>query len=101
MGYGLHITRAECFLDSEAKPISFEEWTSFAAASQDLHTGGAMENPYYSLVSESGQETWLRWSDHQVDVGGSGADASLIAAIVKVASGLSAWVQGDQLEWYD
>lgn len=100
MGYDLHITRAENWGESESAPISFEEWMAFAASSQDLLTGGAMENPYYCLLSESGLATWLRWSDHQVSVGGSGADESLIAMIVKVAAQLSARVQGDDNEWY-
>lgn len=100
MGYELHITRAEIFLDSESNPITFDEWMTFAAASQDLATGSAMKNPYYGLVSESGLATWLQWSDHQVSVGASGADGSLISAIVKVAGELSAKVQGDDLEWY-
>lgn len=100
MGYELHITRAENWVESASAPISFDEWVRFAASSQNLATGGGMENPYYGLLSESGQATWLQWSDHQVSVGGSGADESLIAVIVKVAAQLSARVQGDDHEWY-
>jgi hypothetical protein len=100
MGYELHITRAENWFESERDPISFDEWVTFAASSQELGTGSAMENPYYGLLSESGQATWLQWSNHQISVGGSGADRSLISAIVKIAAQLSAKVQGDDLEWY-
>lgn len=100
MGYELHITRAAFWALSETDPISFDEWMTFAASCPDLVTGGAMENPYYSLLSETGLGTWLQWNGDQVSVGGSGVDRRLMSMIVKIADQLSARVQGDHHEWY-
>lgn len=95
MGYNFHITRARNWFEAESHPISLDEWLEFAGSSPLLTSGGSMENPYFELVGDSGQATWLHWSDGQVSAGGSGADTSIMRSIFHIASQLGASVQGD------
>jgi len=104
MGYQLHITRADSWLDARDAPIDADEWLAAARASPHLAErpgpGGDGDPPTFVLVDGAGHEApKLTWSEGRVDV--RGARAAHLSQLVSVASALGARLVGDDHESYD
>lgn len=106
MGYELHITRAEDWVDSLDEPIAEQEWRDYADSRADLAVNGSIEvegpgeTPVYALEADGSHPLALWWYDGRVEVAGVPGEAA-VPAVVAVARGLRATVQGDDGETYD
>jgi hypothetical protein len=106
MGYELHITRAEDWLDSEENPIAREEWLSFARERNDLveagwiDHGSAGREPVFEWVDEKGKKASLFWSESAVTISGAHGEVSL-QGLVLLAVQLEGRLFGDDGEEYD
>lgn len=105
MGYDLHITRAETWLDASDAPISEAEWMSLVDSDPDLAVSredwverrlsdGSIERVHPVLWK--GCALWLL--DGEVVT--KNPDDSLIAKLVEIAERLGARVLGDEDEEY-
>ncbi len=116
MGYEVHITRAESWLDSDATPITLEEWLAHVAGDPELRLDAAAEAPLadgstlryeseglavwtaYSGHGEDGNMAWLDHRDGHVVV--KNPDEEILGKLCEVAAALGARVQGDDGETY-
>lgn len=102
MGYDLHLTRADEWIDSGATPITIEEWVAagrtapFLAESAELSDGTT--NPVFVLAEGGLDGPAFYWSEGRVVV--RGADEGDVPACVEVARLVSATVIGDDGETY-
>ena len=112
MGYDLHITKAQHWTDSEASPISDDEWRvvvagysdfEFTKAAEVVSPGGTLryENP--GLVVWNGHPNevtvWFDFRHGRVVV--KNPDEATIARMIAVAGRLGARVIGDDGEMYE
>jgi hypothetical protein len=100
LGYEVHITRAESWLDSESRPIELAEWIAFAEAAPDLtpdRQSRAGEAAFRLRVD--GIETWLAWRAGEIY--SKNPPRPVRARMYRVARALDARVQGDEGELYD
>ncbi len=70
MGYDLHITRAENWLDSEAMPISLDEWSAYVAADPEMRMDGYAEaevDGQILRVESDGLAVWVSYSGNGKD----------------------------------
>jgi hypothetical protein len=100
MGYNLHITRADDWVDSERQPIRAQEWLAVVAEDPELRlhpTGG----PYLAVwpgPCRYPDGTWFDWLDGRVFT--KHPDRATVAKMLQLAARLGARVQGDHGEWY-
>lgn len=117
MGYDVHITRADEWLDSDAKPITLEEWTAYVASDPDMRLDGFAETPLrgdgalryeseglavwtaYSGHDKAGNMAWFDHRDSRIVV--KKPDEEILQKMRSVANALHARVQGDEGEFYD
>ncbi len=105
MGFEIHLTRADSWLDSTDAPISVSEWEAFASGRSDLRVSGSVsfeevgEQPVYSWVGPAGEDVSLYWYDHRIEVTGV-SDERCARALVPLAQQLSARVVDDDDEDY-
>jgi hypothetical protein len=102
MGYDLHITRAELWFESDQRPISQAEWLALVEHRIDLRPVGSD----VVLDVPGGIELLLWWRDGQITVNKPyGRDETLYEpitdALVRLASNVSARLQGDDGEAYE
>ena len=99
MGYDLHITRADSWLDSNRVPISPEEWLEVVDADPELKLAG-YNGEYFTLWSGSSrhEEPWFNWWEGNVET--KNPDPPIIAKMIRLATQLGAKVQGDDEEIY-
>jgi hypothetical protein len=100
LGYEVHITRAESWLDRESRPIELAEWVAYAEAALDLSRHGpnsAGEEAFRLRVD--GTETWLAWRAGEIY--SKNPPRPVRARMHRVARALDARVQGDEGELYD
>lgn len=90
MGYELHITRADSWLDSEDHPISQEEWEAFARDEPSLFLDGTV----YGHVCVDGATVSLDWRGGQIAIKGVRSTKAAVA-LVPFAKTLGARLQGD------
>jgi len=106
MGYELHITRAEDWVESLDDPIAEQEWRDYADNAAQLSVngsiglGGTAESPVYALEADGSAPLALWWCDGRIEVAGV-AGESAVPAVLAVARHLRATVQGDDGETYD
>jgi len=117
MGYDVHITRsAEGWWESEAAPITLDEWKEFVEQDAEMRLDSAAEatSPAGETirVESEGLAVWTAYSGH--GVGGNMAwfdwrhgkitvknpDPEILGKMFKVAQALNAKVQGDEEEYY-
>lgn len=101
MGYDLHITRADAWLESESAPITRQEWQDFARSHPTLVEAGSAEigaEPVYDCVDASGLVAALSWQEDHIYVYGFNGDQP--AALLDIASKLDAELFGDDDERY-
>jgi hypothetical protein len=112
LGYDFHITRARRSTDSEAHPITLEEWRACSAADPELEMTGVAEaeTPSGVLRYESpglaiwrahpdGAQAWFDCRDGEIVV--KNPDDAMIAKMIALAGKLGARVQGDDGEVYE
>ncbi len=99
MGYELHITRAESWVDSQEDPITADEWLAYVAKDEEL-TFFAENGPYFAVWNGTGAsaQSWLDWSDGQLYTKNPGRRE--LIKMLQIARYFSAKVRGDEDEIY-
>lgn len=99
MGYDLHLTRADDWVDAESNPIPEALWDSVARARLSSSDQSAAEGgqPIYQLEGSGGSPT-LQWQRGAVTVWGATDDH--VDQLVGLAEALEAHVIGDDGELY-
>jgi hypothetical protein len=115
MGYDLHITRADTWVDSKAVPISSEEWAAYVAADPEMRMEGFAETEVDGRtlrVESPGLAVWVAYSGHGRDgnmawfdhVSGEivvkNPDREIIGKMKRIAAHFRAKVLGDDGESY-
>jgi hypothetical protein len=98
MGYDLHVTRADTWLDSEATPITFDEWQAYFVTDPSLRSGGE-ESPECVLWADHPREPFPIWW-YEGEVRCKNPDEATVAKLVAIARQLGARVLGDDGEEY-
>ncbi len=105
MGYQLHITRADDWIDSENHPIPRAEWHTFADSRPDLRREGTVtwgdigEEPIFEHTCTNGSEVSLWWREGEVKIAGA-YDREAIDTLYPMARELGANLIGDDGEHY-
>ena len=117
MGYDVHITRAQHWLDANENPITLTQWLDYAKSDTEFRIDteavayDRKKRPLLAYASE-GLAVWTAYSKHQA--GGDMAwfdwragritvknpDDEILAKMKRVAAGLGASVVGDDGEHY-
>ena len=109
MGYDVHITRAEDWLESEQTPISLPDWIAYAKSDPEFRLDGFAEAENglrYDNVGlavwtahSSGRPVWFDPTEGRVVV--KNPDEEILRKMAAVAAALKARVLGDDGEAYD
>jgi hypothetical protein len=100
MGYDLHITRAEHWVENEGHEISREEWLELVAGDPEL-SPDPVNGADFALWNGPSRHTdpWFHWSRGNITT--KNPDPPMITKMVRMAAGLGATVQGDEGEIYN
>lgn len=116
MGYEVHITRKENWLDDGGPEITLEDWLDYVASDDEMRSDGyaKAETPEGTLrIDDPGIAVWTAWSKHEVDGGMAwfmhfenrvsvkNPDKEMLKKMHRIASATGAIVQGDEGEAYD
>ena len=117
MGYDLHITRKESWLDEDdSKNISLSEWIEYIMADREMRLDNFAEatatNGEYVGVEAEGMSVWTKyskdglkgnhawfWPNHG-NIAVKNPDAEIRNKMIDIAEKLKAKVQGDDGEIY-
>jgi hypothetical protein len=115
LGYDVHITRAESWLDAEQQPITLDAWLQYVRSDPemrvvghaDAHTDGGMvvyENAgitIWTAYSGDGVDDNHAWFDLQAGcLVVKNPDVEILRKMFRVAAYFGAQVQGDDGENY-
>jgi hypothetical protein len=116
MGYDVHITRAENWVDSGIQAISVEEWLEYVRSDPEMRLDGraeartsdgetaAYENAglavwtAYSQDGKEGNHAWFDFRNGCVVV--KNPDSEILSKMSRIAAHLRGQVQGDDGEDY-
>lgn len=99
MGYDIHITRKEYWVDEDGPTINLEEWLAYVASDPDLRLSPESKSMALMAVPGSKYPTaWLDWD--RGDIYTKNPDEPILAKMLLIASALGAKVQGDDGEFY-
>ena len=99
MGYDLHITRKEFWVDDEGPAITLADWAAYVETDPAITLDP--ENPGgENYVFRYGQHSWPLWWDDSGEVYTKNPEPEVIAKLVQVAAALGARVLGDDGELY-
>lgn len=98
MGYDLHITRADTWLDSEAAPITIDEWEEYVRTDPSLRPDEEASPECMVWADHPKEPCPLWWSDGEVRC--KNPDEPTVAKLVAIAQQLDARVVGDDGEEY-
>lgn len=116
VGYDVHITCADSWLDAEARPITLDAWLTYARSDPEMRVDGraeaqtaegahvAVENDglavwtAYSKDGEDGNHAWFDLRSGCVVV--KNPDAEILQKMFRIAAHFRARVQGDEGENY-
>jgi len=116
MGYDVHITRKNDWLDDDGEEISISEWKNYISSDPEMRLDGYAEaiTPNGTLRVESeGMAVWLNWSKHEKDGGmawmdhsggnviSTNPDDEVLKKMFEISLILNAKVQGEECEVYD
>jgi hypothetical protein len=118
MGYDVHITRRLNWFDTHGPSIRLEEWLALIASHSDMRLDGYAEAKLpggmlrmeasglavwtaYSKHLSDGNMVWFYYAAHNGSITVKNPDTEILCEMYKIAIGLRAKVQGDELEWYD
>lgn len=115
MGYEVHITRADEWIESRSSPITLDEWTSYVASDPEMridnHAALTLKGDVLSYENE-GLAVWTAYSGHEADANMAwfdynegrivvkNPDEEILAKIKQIAEALNARVIGDEGEMY-
>jgi hypothetical protein len=117
MGYELHITRRENWIDEDvSKMITLEEWKNYIANDSEMRLDGYAEattsNGESVNCSSEGLAVWMGYSKNHIDgnyawfdynsgnIDVKNPDPEIIGKMLQIALKLEATVQGDDGEMY-
>jgi hypothetical protein len=99
MGYDLHITRKEYWVEEGGPEISLEEWLAYIASDADLRPSSDKKSMALMAVRGSKYPTaWLDWFEGNIYT--KNPDEPILGKMLQIASALGAKVQGDDGEFY-
>jgi hypothetical protein len=115
MGYDVHITRAEHWVESDSAPISLDEWLGYVAGDPEMRLDNFAEAEVeghvlryeneglavwtaYSGHGLKGNMAWFDYRDGRVVV--KNPDDEILGKMRRIASALRAKVIGDEGERY-
>jgi len=98
MGYDVHITRAQDWIDSERMPIAREEWRALVESDPEI-TPDPDNGPDDYLFVGHPKEPWPLWW-HKGEVYTKNPDKHIMKKMIEIAAVLNANVQGDDGERY-
>lgn len=103
MGYDLHITRADSWLDSQNTPITHPEWEAYVESDPELiwegWTNWTTLGRIHTAVWRSGSlEVHFHWYHSEITAKPSSREG--IQKMVAIADALGAKVFGDENERY-
>lgn len=100
MGWEVHMTRADPWTDSAARPITSDEWLAVVASDPELRIDPA-NGPYFAVWSgpcSYPDGGWFDWADGCVST--KHPDRAILGKLLQLAARLGAFVQGDDGEVY-
>lgn len=99
MGYDLHITRAEHWVENDGQWIEADEWLALVESDPELRLD-ENNGPYFVIWSGPSkyEEPWFDWSDGNITT--KYPDSAMITKMVEIAGKLGGNVQGDDGERY-
>ena len=100
MGYELHITRAESWVDNSGKKITREEYQELLRKDRDLKLAG-INGPDFAVFSNASdpmRSSWLDWIAGNID--SKYPSSRMVRKMISIAEHLGAKVQGDDGEIY-
>jgi hypothetical protein len=115
MGYDIHITRAEEWSESEANPITLDEWRAYVASDPEMRIDGFAETKTLDgtvlRLEGEGLTVWTAWPGEAEDdhawlecrlgrITVKNPDPLVLAKMCAIADRLGARVQGDEGEYY-
>ena len=97
MGYDVHITRAENWVENEGHKIEESEWHALIESDPELRLAG-YNGPHFAIWNAHPEEdeAWLDWFDGNLFT--KNPDEHLLAKMLQIADRLGANVQGDDGE---
>jgi hypothetical protein len=98
MGYDLHVTRADTWPESEATPITFDEWEAYVVADPSLRPGEEAVAECVVWADHPKEPHPIWWCDGEVQC--KNPDETMVAKLVTIAQDFDARVIGDDGEEY-
>jgi hypothetical protein len=100
MGYDLHITRADDWVENERQQIEASEWHALIESDPELRLAGGYHGPHFAFWDghPEDDEAWLDWHDGNIET--KNPDDRLVRKMIEIAGRLGAKVQGDDGELY-
>jgi hypothetical protein len=104
VGYELHITRANHWLESEGQPIGREEWSTYVHEHAALVEAGWVEwadigrEPVYELTGRDEESPSLSWQNGRVTI--TGPEIDYLPDLIAIAADLRAHIVGDDDQRY-
>lgn len=100
MGYDLHITRAEHWIDNQGEEITSAEWVQYVTNDPELSFAGVNGEFFTDWKGKSKYpEPWFDW--YKGNIYTKNPDKPIVAKMLAIAKDLGARVQGDDGEFYD
>ena len=117
MGYDVHITRSQHWLDAEENPITLHAWQSYVGSDTEMRLDkvavarDATGTPVLACENE-GLAVWFAWTRHepegnmawfvwqQGEIIVKNPDSEILAKMKLIAAALGAFVVGDDGEHY-
>ncbi len=100
MGYELHITRAEGWVDSAGAPITLDEWLGWLRQDSELKLAG-FNGPYFAVFADAKdplRSSWLDWKNGEIH--SKYPSLRMVRKMIALAAEFMAKVQGDEGEVY-
>jgi hypothetical protein len=99
MGYDIHITRADDWIDNQGHKIEASEWHAVIESGPKLRLAG-YNGPHFAIWDGHPQdhEAWLDW--HEGNITTKNPDNFLLRKMIEIGGRLGAKVQGDDGELY-
>ena len=99
MGYDLHITRADNWMENLGSEILVDEWLALVEADPELQLD-PVHGPYavHWRQTEAAAQSWFDWCEGNVYT--TDPDTAAVGKMLALATSLTGRVQGDDGEMY-
>lgn len=91
MGWEMHITRAECWTESETQPIGSEEWVQLVNHDEELAFD--RRNGEFHAIWKGQETCWLEWRDGEIY--SKSPTQPLYEKMLEIATALNAHLRDD------